>query len=85
MRSHLVVPPLVAVAAAAGLASAAPAQAQAAEPPLGDLALRSDCGESGHDLGKAFHLGGPLPIDHDGCASTDHQTLRLAPSELTGL
>ncbi|WTW95020.1 hypothetical protein OG216_17255 [Streptomycetaceae bacterium NBC_01309] len=83
MRNHLVVPPLVAAAAAAGLASAAPAQA--AEPLLKDLAFRSDCGESGHDLGKAFHLGGPLPIEHAGCASTDHQTLRLNPGGLTGL
>ncbi|WP_436775513.1 hypothetical protein [Yinghuangia sp. YIM S09857] len=89
MRNRLVVPPLVAAAAAAGLASAGSAQAApgqaAAEPLLKNLALQSDCGESGRDLGKAFHLGGPLPVDHAGCASTDHQTLRLDTDHLTGL
>lgn len=83
MRNRFAVPPLVAAAAVAGLAAAAPAHA--AEPLLSDLAFHSDCGESGTDLGKTFRLGGPLPIDHTGCATTDQQTLRLDTDRLTAL
>lgn len=76
-------PSRVLVALAVVGLSGAPAHASViapAEPP--ELALRSGCGADGKELGKTFRLDGPLPLDHDGCAAPDGQTLRLRADRL---